>query len=301
MQKIFSYSLLLLCLNNISQAYYDTKNNESGFTKNSTFESFNTISETIIALDITQNKIKTILENSQNTKQSSSNKNSFQKKQTKPHLNKKEINEYKVFINYLSIQINDYCTKIYNSYGSDALLSLPCDNEISYSHLDSHLDKDNSSLTMNEQIESLDDELINSLGTFDEMLLKEEEIIALQSRKSQSSSASSSGMENSDNGAGNSSNDKKGQIEEKRSGNNKELKEKKYSEKEKNPKASSTNKQSNGKQSKKKRNERRKLDEIDDDIVARQLKEAAEKEKDPALKKKLWDEYYKYKKKIVKS
>ncbi len=33
----------------------------------------------------------------------------------------------------------------------------------------------------------------------------------------------------------------------------------------------------------------------DDDIVARQLREAAEKEKDPALKKKLWEEYRKYK------
>ncbi len=42
--------------------------------------------------------------------------------------------------------------------------------------------------------------------------------------------------------------------------------------------------------------ERRKLDEIDDDIVARQLKEAAVKETDPKLKEKLWEEYYKYKK-----
>jgi hypothetical protein len=32
-----------------------------------------------------------------------------------------------------------------------------------------------------------------------------------------------------------------------------------------------------------------------DDIVARQLREAAEKETDPELKKKLWEEYYKYK------
>ena len=32
-----------------------------------------------------------------------------------------------------------------------------------------------------------------------------------------------------------------------------------------------------------------------DDIVARQLKEAAEKETDPELKKKLWEEYRKYK------
>lgn len=34
----------------------------------------------------------------------------------------------------------------------------------------------------------------------------------------------------------------------------------------------------------------------DDDIIARQLREAAQKEKDPQLRAKLWDEYRKYKK-----
>ena len=33
----------------------------------------------------------------------------------------------------------------------------------------------------------------------------------------------------------------------------------------------------------------------DDDIVARQLREAAENETDPELKEKLWDEYRRYK------
>jgi hypothetical protein len=33
----------------------------------------------------------------------------------------------------------------------------------------------------------------------------------------------------------------------------------------------------------------------DDDIVARQLREAATSEQDPELKEKLWDEYKKYK------
>jgi hypothetical protein len=37
------------------------------------------------------------------------------------------------------------------------------------------------------------------------------------------------------------------------------------------------------------------LDSSDDDVVARQLREAAENEKDPELKKKLWEEYRKYK------
>jgi hypothetical protein len=34
----------------------------------------------------------------------------------------------------------------------------------------------------------------------------------------------------------------------------------------------------------------------DDDIIARQLREAAQKERDPELRAKLWDEYRKYKK-----
>jgi hypothetical protein len=37
-------------------------------------------------------------------------------------------------------------------------------------------------------------------------------------------------------------------------------------------------------------------DGSDDDIIARQLREAAEKETDPELKKKLWEEYKRYKK-----
>lgn len=37
------------------------------------------------------------------------------------------------------------------------------------------------------------------------------------------------------------------------------------------------------------------VDGSDDDIVARQIREAAMKEKDPALREKLWDEYRKYK------
>jgi hypothetical protein len=37
-------------------------------------------------------------------------------------------------------------------------------------------------------------------------------------------------------------------------------------------------------------------DGSDDDIVARQLREAAENERDPELREKLWEEYRKYKK-----
>lgn len=43
-------------------------------------------------------------------------------------------------------------------------------------------------------------------------------------------------------------------------------------------------------------NDRRRADYEDDDIVARQLREAAENEPDPELKEKLWKEYEEYKK-----
>jgi hypothetical protein len=44
------------------------------------------------------------------------------------------------------------------------------------------------------------------------------------------------------------------------------------------------------------RSEKRRAGYEDDDIVARQLREAAEKETDPELKEKLWKEYEEYKK-----
>jgi hypothetical protein len=48
------------------------------------------------------------------------------------------------------------------------------------------------------------------------------------------------------------------------------------------------------------RHPKNRYDPIDDDIVARQLREAAEKESDPELKEKLWKEYEQYKKNVRK-
>ena len=48
------------------------------------------------------------------------------------------------------------------------------------------------------------------------------------------------------------------------------------------------------------RHPKHRYDPKDDDIVARQLREAAEKESDPELKEKLWKEYEQYKKNVPK-
>jgi len=48
------------------------------------------------------------------------------------------------------------------------------------------------------------------------------------------------------------------------------------------------------------RHPKHRYDPKNDDIVARQLREAAEKESDPELKEKLWKEYEQYKKNVRK-
>lgn len=177
--------------------------------------------------------------------------------------------EYLIFIDYLSFQINDYCNELIKQYGTDSVKDLPCSlNKL----------ENNKQQTSEEMIASLDEELMGTLGDFDEMLLVEDEKISQLSQQSskQNKSDSQSGG-SSTNGSSSSSKNKQSNNQQK------------------------YNSTSGNRNSKQKNNniQRRKLDEIDDDIVARQLKEAAEKEQNLDLQEKLWDEYYKYKKSII--
>ncbi len=59
--------------------------------------------------------------------------------------------------------------------------------------------------------------------------------------------------------------------------------------------APSVSRPSSKRQGRTPKRERATADGSDDDVIARQLREAAERETDPILKEKLWDEYKKYK------
>ncbi len=233
--------------------------NNSAYSLTQSKQSYQTLKETIQALDVTKNKSKSKLLS------------------LDQYRDKSLYNEYSVFIEYLSFRIKENCLKIEEYYGIKHLSELPC-NLIK--NKKQQLDN-NKYKTEDEKIQSLDDELMTALGEFDDMLLKEEEAIAQSSRQNSTDEGTSKASYNSGldgKGALNQNqnrNETTGSIIDK-----------------------SKNSKSKAKQTKKYK--KNKLDKINDDIVARQLKEAAESEKDPVLKEKLWQEYYKYKQKMIK-
>ena len=129
----------------------------------------------------------------------------------------------------------------------------------------------------------LDRRLDNSLSTFDGKLLKERAIIE-SSRSTRSAGEGEAGIAGDAEMAGSTaSTATPGQVNTSGSGHE--------------PERTSTQ----GRQTRQTAKRSGQIpvdipDGHDDDIVARQLREAAEKETDPALKKKLWEEYKAYKK-----
>ncbi len=140
--------------------------------------------------------------------------------------------------------------------------------------------------TTDEQIASLDAELLSGLGEFDEMLLREQERVRAAAPMTDTAAGGGSGdagdagtaeglnaAEGEDGGDGTDAEGGSGADASQGEG-------------------AGTGAQRQG--------GRRGVppdipDGSDDDVVARQLREAAEKETDPELKKKLWEEYRKYK------
>lgn len=264
--KLIMYSACLLAILIASQSAYSLSQQPS----------LQSLSESIHALNITRNKSLTSLSELDSVK------------------NKSLHNEYSIFVEYLSFRIKKYCSQLSEFYGVNSISNLPCPNNMTYSQ---SLDK-NSYITSDEKIQSLDDELMSAMGDFDEMLLEEHEKIAQISQKKTNSNDSASSEQNAAGGSNaykqsekeaDSDSDKKNDDD--KTSKNQTTQAKRQSEKNSNKNSSSKGKQSGGSKNYKKRT----IDKADDDIVARQLKEAAENETDPELKKKLWAEYEKYK------
>ncbi|MCU7798758.1 MAG: hypothetical protein KZQ70_01105 [gamma proteobacterium symbiont of Lucinoma myriamae] len=272
-KKLTACIIALFILVIINKAAYSLNT----YQKTQFSEDYQGVSETIVALNITRKKYQKLL--------------LVQKASPK---NKIIIKEYSIFIDFLTFQINNYCTKLIKEYGEESVQDLPCSSN---HHLEANTN--DSYQTADEKIESLDDEFMTALGEFDEMLLIEDEKIAqINQNKANRGSGSSNGKEMlSGNGTGED-------ADSNRDDNKEAGKEKNATSKANNKNTTSQKSRSQGqgknKQTKNKSYMRDKLDQIDDDIVARQLKEAAEKETNPELKEKLWDEYYKYKQTIGK-
>ena len=143
--------------------------------------------------------------------------------------------------------------------------------------------------TGDEQIAALDAELMGGLGEFDEMLLREQERVRAAAVSTQTAAAGAGRAAGAD-GAGAGSEGPDGAQ-----GSDAEFGE--ASEQGGDHTTGRGDVAAGGAQ----RQPRRPgvppdiPDGSDDDVVARQLREAAEKEQDPELKKRLWEEYRRYK------
>ena len=232
-------------------------------------------------------------------------------------LSRGERDDYKDFIVYLNTRIVNYCMELTEQGSEDTVAGLPCPDisamgtagevqmpsEETYIYLPVYEPEETH--TQAEKTASMDKQLFAALADFDELLLKEEEKVSARvPSQREAGSASQNGTsggasgETGESGQGSGDQDGSGTTSADAG------------------ESSSSSAQSGqtaqgGTTSGAQSNVGAGSADIDhsaygapggklpppqdDDIVARQLREAAEKETDPELKKKLWEEYWKYK------
>ncbi|MCD6151588.1 MAG: hypothetical protein J7J70_08075 [Deltaproteobacteria bacterium] len=199
-----------------------------------------------------------------------------------------ERHDYQTFIAYLGGRIEKYCRILYRNGGSEAVAGLNCPgNTVSLPILSLPAPQ-----TTDEQVKDLETLLVNSLGDFDEILLEEQQhVTARQSRQRATGDSGNGGVF--------SAQDEGNQASTEENLPGKDESENSDQEKQAGKKGESVAADAGGgggnRISTSSRLPKRDTLSADDDIVARQIREAAEKETDPELKKKLWEEYRKYK------
>ncbi|MCK4507445.1 MAG: hypothetical protein KAU27_02820 [Desulfuromonadales bacterium] len=226
-------------------------------------------------------------------------------------LSAREVTDYRDFIIYLNTRIINYCQELAEQGDLAALEGLPCPSSLNSSSAETASAFSEGTVfyttgadaaeaqTQAEKSAELDGDFLSTLGEFDEMLLKEEDKLAARvpSQRESASAGSSGGSGSDGNGGsdgegGESGSEAAGETAEQGEGDA-------VADGQEGTESGTRSGVGAGNAD---------VDHSvygapggklpppeDDDIVARQLREAAEKEPDPELKKKLWEEYWKYK------
>jgi hypothetical protein len=204
-------------------------------------------------------------------------------------LTPQETRELKEFALYLQTRVVFYCEQLASQFPVQSMADLPCpppNNPVG-----SGLTLPPPTTTGKEEIDNLEQQLTESMGAFDEMLLAEETRIASHRPNSSEKERGDTGGQGAVQGGVQSEKDAakgdKGRAGREKTGETAGGQDKDAAGVGQVPEQGRTPSVSNN-------GAPGKL-VIDDDIVARQLREAAEKEQDPQLKEKLWQEYWKYK------
>ncbi len=239
----------------------------------------------------------------------------LQQKKRDSVLHDTEKKDYAKFITFLSTRINEYCYQIRTQGGEQAVADLPCPDESALSSGQ----EISFTPTKADQVAELDKSLSQALGEFDEQLLKEEQKIASRLPAERETGGgygaagntggngapgtgtyggggmSGSGGQTGTGGQGTSGsagtggmpgNQSTGPDSSGSSGSGQSSQSPAGGAGTGSGQAGTSTSQTGGQQE---------IESGYDDIVARQLREAAEKETDPELKEKLWEEYRKYK------
>lgn len=197
-----------------------------------------------------------------------------------------ETNELLIFGRYLQDRNREYCAQLEQLAGHGAAADLPCpEKRVALPEA--------RAKTMAEEVTELDQILAESLGAFDEMLLKEQEMITSRQPRQRESGAGR-GRASGSTGGGGEGEDGKGDQSESTASGQQASGGQEHRQTTAGAASAGRPGQADGQAGNINRTGRSTLNS-DDDIVARQLREAAEKETDPELKEKLWDEYRKYK------
>lgn len=219
-----------------------------------------------------------------------------------PLLTDRERSDYRDFIAYLNTRIVTYCQQLQAQGAADLVAELPCPTAgfMSAAGADTSPDPVGTvparprATTRAERTDALHESFIESLGAFDQMLLEEEGRLATRVPSQREQGASGGGGDGADGGSPGaaSSDEASGSVGEDAGaagGTGEAAADASVAS------ATGTGTGEASSSAPQGVPEGTLPPPEDDDIVARQLREAAEKETDPELKKKLWDEYWTYK------
>jgi len=200
-----------------------------------------------------------------------------------------ERNELIIFTRYLRERNRDYCGRLEQQAGQGAVADLPCP-------AGSAALPEAKARTMEEELAALDQSLAQSLGDFDEMLLKEQERVAARQPRAREPGGSG-GSGNGDGSGAAGTVGSQGESDEGAAGGGSSGQQSTFGQgwtPAGGTAVAGKPGQAGGQVGTVPSAGSDRMS-ADDDIVARQLREAAEKETDPELKEKLWEEYRKYK------
>jgi hypothetical protein len=233
--------------------------------------------------------------------------------------NAAEASDYRDFIVYLNTQIVNYCLQFASQAPPEALAELPCPVFVGSSATADLAESEapREALTgpppaeaqaRSEQTAAVEAQLFASLAEFDDMLLKEEAHIAAHIPSQRESGAPGRGETAASSALANGGEPSASSGAESAVDSQTESAAEDSTQQKQGPPegANTEHRQSSAGAGQGAGDSRSRQATFgapggqlpppeDDDIVARQLREAAEKEPDPELKQKLWEEYWKYK------